>query len=89
METNSLIINLKYQGSKNLICMCNNGVYVLSDGNSQMLMDFGTDDSNYTFAGIDLINNIYSIEETSDGILNQSSEIKLINTGTKKITVIR
>ena len=81
---NSLIINLKYQGSKNLICMCNNGVYVLSDGNSQMLMDFGTDDSNYTFAGIDLINNIYSIEETSDGILNQSSEIKLINTGTKK-----
>ena len=84
METNSLIINLKYQGSKNLICMCNNGVYVLSDGNSQMLMDFGTDDSNYTFAGIDLINNIYSIEETSDGILNQSSEIKLINTGTKK-----
>ena len=84
METNSLIINLKYQGSKNLICMCNNGVYVLSDGNSQMLMDFGTEDSNYTFAGIDLINNIYSIEETSDGILNQSSEIKLINTGTKK-----
>lgn len=84
METDSLIINLKYQGSKNLICMCNNGVYVLSDGNSQMLMDFGTDDSNYTFAGIDLINNIYSIEETSDGILNQSSEIKLINTGTKK-----
>ena len=85
METNSLIVNLKYQGSKNLICMCNNGIYLLTDGNSQLLMNFEEENKNYTFAGIDLINNIYDIEETSDGIFNQTSKIKLINTGTKKV----
>ena len=31
------------------------------------------------------INNIYEIEEVSDGIANQSSQIKIINTGTKKV----
>lgn len=85
MPTNSLAINLKYQGSKNLICMCDDGINLLSDGNIQKLMSIKEDEKNYTFAGIDLINNIYQIEEISDGISNQSSEIKLINTGTKKV----
>ena len=84
MPTNSLIINLKYQGSKNLICMCNDGISLLSDGNMQQLMNFEEEGKHYTFAGIDLINNIYEIEEISDGISNQSSKIKLINTETKK-----
>lgn len=85
MPTNSLAINLKYQGSKNLICMCDDGINLLSDGNIQKLMNIKEDGKNYTFAGIDLINNIYQIEEISDGISNQYSEIKLINTGTKKV----
>lgn len=85
MPTNSLIINLKYQGSKNLICMCNNGIILLSDGNTQNLMNFEEEGKNYTFAGIDLNNTVYQIEETSDGINNQHSNITLINSGTKKI----
>ena len=85
MDTNLLITNLRYHGSKNLICMCNAGIYLLSDGNTQMLMNFEEENKNYTFAGINLINNIYEIEEVSDGIANQSSQIKIINTGTKKV----
>lgn len=85
MDTNLLITNLRYHGSKNLICMCNAGIYLLSDGNTQMLMNFEEENKNYTFAGIDLINNIYEIEEVSDGIASQSSQIKIINTGTKKV----
>lgn len=84
MPTNILVVNLRYQGSKNLICMCNNGIYLLSDGNTQLLMDFEEEGKNYTFAGIDLMNNIYEIEELSDGISNQSSNIKILNTGTQK-----
>ena len=85
MPTDSLIINLKYQGSKNLICMCNNGINLLSEGSTQQLMNFEEEGKYYTFAGIDLINNIYQIEEVSDGIANQLSNIKIINTGTKKV----
>lgn len=84
MPTNSLIVSLKYQGSKNLICMCDDGINILSDGQIQQLYNFKEDGKNYSFAGINLINNIYEVEETSDGISNQSSTIKMIDTGTKK-----
>lgn len=84
MPTNSLIINIKYQGSKNLICMCNNGINLLSEGNMNNLMNFEEEGKKYTFAGINLNNTIYQIEEFSDEINNQQSNIKLINSGTKK-----
>lgn len=85
MDTNTLVVNLKYQGSKNLICMCNNGVYLLSDGTSELMMNFNEEDKKYTFSGINLTNSIYRIEEITDGVSNQSSQIKLLNTGTKKV----
>ena len=85
MPINSLIINLKYQGSKNLICMCNSGINLLSEGNIQNLMNFEEPNKNYTFAGIDLNNTIYQVQETFNGINNQQSDITLINSGTKKI----
>lgn len=85
MPTNSLVINLKYQGSKNLICMCNDGVNLLTEGNTQQLMSFNEDGKNYTFAGINLNNTIYRVEEISSGITNQESNVLLINSGTKKV----
>lgn len=84
LPTNSLVVNIKYQGSKNLICMCDNGIQLLSDGNIQELISLSDQDKKYTFAGIDLSNTIYEIEEYSDGISNQNSNITLMNTGTKK-----
>ena len=84
MPTNSLVVNLKYQGSKNLVCMCDDGIDLLSDGKIVQLMNFNEEGKKYTFAGIDLINNIYEVEESSDGLSNQKSKIKLLNTGTKK-----
>lgn len=84
LPTNSLVVNIKYQGSKNLICMCDNGIQLLSDGNIQELIGLSDQDKKYTFAGIDLSNTIYEIEEYSDGISNQNSNITLMNTGTKK-----
>lgn len=84
LPTNSLVVNVKYQGSKNLICMCDNGIQLLSDGNIQELISLSGQDKKYTFAGIDLSNTVYEIEEYSDGISNQNSNITLMNTGTKK-----
>lgn len=82
--TNSLIVNIKYQGSKNLLCMCENAIYSISDGNMEQLMSFNDDEKKYQFAGVNLTNAIYEIEEFSDGISNQCSNIKIINTATKK-----
>lgn len=84
MESNTLVTNLKYQGSKNLICMCESGIYSLSEGNMSQLMNFGESGKKYSFAGIDLTNGVYEVEEYSDGISNQCSNIVIQNTATKK-----
>lgn len=84
MPTNSLIVNIRYQGSKNLICMRDDGISILSDGKIQNLYDFSNDDKKYSFAGIDMINNVYVVEESSKDISNQMSSIILTNSGTKR-----
>ena len=84
MPSNSLVTNIKYQGSKNLICMCEKGVFSISDGKMEQLMDYTEETKKYSFSGIDLANSIYGIEEYSDGISNQCSNMIIKNTATKK-----
>lgn len=84
MPANSLVVNLRYQGSKNLLCMCDDGIQLLTDGNMQQFADFSEEGKLYSFAGIGLSNTIYKVDESSDGISNQKSELILVNTGTKK-----
>lgn len=81
---NQLIINLKYQGSKNLICMCDGGIYLLADGNQNQIINFNEEGKKYSFAGINLSNTIYGIEESSDGIQNQKSNVLIKSTASKK-----
>lgn len=84
MPANSLIVSLKYQGSKNLLCMCDDGIQLIVDGNMQQFANFSEEGKLYSFAGIGLSNTIYKVDESSDGISNQKSELVLVNTGTKK-----
>ena len=64
--------------------MCDNGIYSLADGNMNQLVDFNQEGKKYSFAGINLSNIIYEIEESSDGISNQTSNVILKNTSSKK-----
>ena len=84
MPANSLIVSLKYQGSKNLLCMCDDGIQLLADGNMQQVANFSEEGKLYSFAGIGLSNTIHKVDESSDGITNQKSELILVKTGTKK-----
>lgn len=84
MPSNTLVINIKYQGSKNLICMCDTGIYSLSDGNTNQIINFSEENKKYSFAGINLSNTIYGVEESSDGMSNQSSKVLIKSTSAKK-----
>ena len=84
MPTNVLVVNIRYQGSKNLICMCDSEIDLLSSGEVKQLWNLKDGQKNYTFAGIDLINSIYEVEEVSEGLANQTSSVSIMNTGTKK-----
>lgn len=81
---NILVINLKYQGNKNLMCMCDNGIYLLSDGKMNQLTNFDEENKQYSFAGINLSNTIFEIEESVDGINNQKSIVHIKNSGSGK-----
>ncbi len=84
LPVNNLVINIKYQGSKNLLCMSNTGIYILNDGNIQDLLKF-EDEKKYVFAGIKFLNTVYGVEEiNSEGINEQKSKVTFINSGTKK-----
>lgn len=81
---NTLITNVKYQGSKNLICMCENGIYSLADGKMEQLMNFNEQEKKYSYAGVNLANAIYEVEEHLNDSSNQCSSVNIINTATKK-----
>lgn len=84
IDNNSLVLNIKYQGNKNLICMCNDGVYTLADGNKNKTINYKENEKNYTFAGIDMFNNIYQVNEITNETQNQYSIVNIYNTATKK-----
>jgi hypothetical protein len=50
----------------------------------EKLFDFQEEGKNYSFAGIDLINNIYEVEESATGISSQTTKPTILNTGNKK-----
>lgn len=81
---NNLIINIKYHGNKNLICMCDNGIYSLIDGQKNQLMDFNEDGKKCSFAGINLSNTIFDVKEISEELTNQTSNVSLKNSTSKK-----
>ena len=84
IPNNAMIINIKYQGSKNLLCMSDSGVFSISDGNVQQITSFVDESKKSAFAGINLSNTIYEINETVDSASKQVSNIVLTNTLTKK-----
>ena len=84
LPNNSVVIDLRYQGSKNIVCMCDDGISILADGNIDKNINFQEEGKKYSFAGINLVNTMYVIEETSDGLSNQNSKVLLTNSGNKK-----
>jgi len=84
LPVNSLVINLRYHGSKNILCMCDDGINILSDGNIQKVVNFEEENKKYGYAGINLANTYYVLEESSEGISNQATDVLLTNSGTKK-----
>ena len=66
------------------MCMCDNGIYLLSDGKMNQLTNFDEENKQYSFAGINLSNTIFEIEESVDGINNQKSIVHIKNSGSGK-----
>ena len=81
-EPNKLITNLKYQDKNNLVCMYNDSIDIINNGENQVLVD--SNDKKITFMSIKLVNNAVIVEEKSSGLFTADSVVQIINTSNKK-----
>ena len=74
-KANDLIINIKYNNKNDLICMYDKHIDVLKD--NKELLNFANDQ--VLFADINFSSKIAEIVKTSNGFLDSSIQLKLIN----------
>lgn len=76
-KANDLIINIKYNNKDNLICMYDEHIDVFKEGQNTELINLTNEE--ILFADINLTSKIAKILKTSDGFLNSSIEMQIIN----------
>ncbi len=82
--SDSLILNVKYQNNSRLVCLYDDSIHVIKDGQDTKIADIDTTQENITFASIELNNFAIKNVETSEGLLNTLTTVKLINTTSQK-----
>lgn len=76
-NTNDLIINIKYNNKDNLVCMYDGHIDMYKDGQNTELINLSNE--NVLFADINLNSKMVKIIQKSEGFLNTTIEMQLIN----------
>ncbi len=78
-DSNKLIINIEYSGNDKIICMFDDEITVLQDGNNSTLLSFREDNKNINFANINLDGYVYRAIEESEGLFNTNTVLEIRN----------
>lgn len=79
-EGNSTIIDIEYQDKNNLICMYDNRISKLENGNEEQLLDLSQGSIS---AGIDLKNSVVEVKEESSGAFSSATKLFIKNINNK------
>ena len=82
----TVALNLKYQDSNRLVCMCDNGIYVTHNNKTEVIANFNEDNKKISFANIDIKNNAYRISEKTS-LLSTESTVEIINVSNAKANI--
>lgn len=82
----NFITNIKYQDGNRLVCMYDDGVYVIKNDNNNKILNFIEQGSNISFGGIELSNNAFRVIEKSS-LLNTETRLEIMSTFNKKINI--
>ena len=82
----TVALNLKYQDSNRLVCMCDNGIYVTHNNKTEVIANFNEDNKKISFANIELKNNAYRISEKTS-LLSTESTVEIINISNAKANI--
>lgn len=83
-DSNKLLLNIKYQEKNKLVCLYDNSVDIIQNGENKELVNFS--DRKASFSTIELNKCISIVEEKSSGLFTADSEIAFINTDNQKET---
>lgn len=83
-STDKLILNIEYQEDNKLICMYNDSIEMLENGNNSTEL-IKLDDRKISFMTINLNNKIAILEEISTGEYTSDTNVSIIDTTTAKI----
>lgn len=83
----NLIINIKYNNKNELICMYDSHIDLLKESNSTELINFKNED--LLFADINLSNKFMKIIQKSEGILNSTIELQIVNSNNQNVNTYK
>lgn len=81
LPSNVLITNLEYHEKEELLCISDENIYSLKNGNIETLANIN--ENKITFAGIKLSKSYFKLVENTQGINNQNSNVEIYNTTNK------
>ena len=84
-NANDLIINIKYQNKNELVCMYNEHIDILKEGESTELVNLKNEE--VLFADINLQSKVIKITKKSTGIFSAEAEMQIINSNTKDTNI--
>lgn len=76
-DSNSLILNIKYQNNNKLVCMYDDSVHVIKNNSDTKVAEIK--DSGMTFYSIELNNHLVGTVESTSGLLDTQTSVKIIN----------
>lgn len=85
--SNSLVTNIEYQNKNRLVCIYDDSVHVVADGQDEEIMKLQEDNKKINAADIRLTGYIYRTVEKSSGIFQADTVIEMMNIDNKKETV--
>ncbi|MGN1269397.1 MAG: DUF5711 family protein [Clostridia bacterium] len=84
---NQLVLKIKYQNKDNLICMYDDSIYKINNGQSYEILSLNEEINKITFADIELNDYIFRTYEKSTGIFSADTVVELKNISNDKETV--
>ena len=82
--SDSTVLNLKYQDGNKLVCMYDDSIHVIQNGNSEELLKLEENGRKIVFADMELTSFAFRIIERSS-LLKTESTVELMNTASKKM----
>lgn len=76
-DSNSLILNIKYQNNNKLVCMYDDSVHVIKNNEDTKVADINS--SEMTFYSIELNNHLVGTVESTSGLLDTQTTVQIIN----------